>query len=187
MGIWSRPLFVSVYPGKPDDYVIDIDKLSDMTFHDLHNNGFFNKIYDPKIKLLQRPRYYALSEFMNTQQHTHKILGHLHNRAIFIWLDLFKHILKKNTQLEEACFHFFCNDTHEPYYILLNRNIISEVSNTLYVYIGQSESRYYFIENRGSWFKRRRQDEWPFIFSLNLYMKNWEKAYFRNVRYQIKS
>jgi hypothetical protein len=169
MGTWSRPLFATVSPGLPSDYVIDLTKLSEATIAAWQHAAFLHNTTKQRV---------TLSEFMNTGCDTHKIMDHMDSSQIYRWLDLFKHILEVNPTLQEAQFHFYCVDTNEPYYFSLVRDR-EDVPTTLFMFVGQSESIYYF-KKRVYYFKKRDYDEEPrLIFREDEYTRVWKTCDFR--------
>jgi hypothetical protein len=150
MGTWSQPLFVSVSPGKPSDYKIDLSKFTQQEIDKWCGTAFFEGTYDNETKTYVRKNVWSLDEFMNTGCKSHKLLDHMTNRVISSWLTLFRHILTENPTLNSAQFHFFCIDSQEPYYFELKREQFEVMDDkTLYLpmYIGRSKSLKYFKQN----------------------------------------
>jgi hypothetical protein len=192
MGTWSRPLFVTVSSGYPDDYIIDLTKLSQETINRFKNGAFFRDEYDIILKEWKPISKCTLKQFMITSCDTHKLLDHMTNSVIRSWLELFKHILEENPTLESAQFHFFCLDTGEPYYFDLNKKYIEEtdkliqndknIKHKLNMYIGQSESIYYFKHKN---FFNKNDDGRKLVFCEDLYSVKWKKCDFRYLGLQI--
>lgn len=188
MGTWSVPLFATVTPGKPEDYRIDLTKMSDDVRRSWTYSSFFN--HDDSSKTS-----YTLTEFMNTNCDTHKIMDYMGNEQINKWLRLFEHIFSENPEIVTLQFHFFCSDSQEPFYFSYTRddfnssnklNILQKNEQTyLYMYIGHSESINYFSRNK-SWFKSN-SDERQFKFKRDMYYKNWMNSNFRIVRLRVNS
>jgi hypothetical protein len=150
MGTWSRPLFVSVSPGIPSDYKIDLSKFTDKEMDDWSGSAFFREIYDDETKTYVKKNIWTLEEFMNTGCESHRLLDHMTNRVIRSWLMLFRHILTENPTLDNAQFHFFCTDSQEPYYFDLRREQFEAVDDSnqyVPMYIGQTKSLRYFKPN----------------------------------------
>jgi len=175
MGTWSRPLFVTVQAGKPEDYIIDLTKLKKETIDIFKHGAFFPDTYDATLKTWSPVLKCTLKEFMLTGCDTHKLLDHMSNSYINAWQELFTHILDENPGLDNAQFHFFCSDTQEPYFFNLDRK---EPRDHFYMAIGQSESLYYFKPKNFL----SNNDERKLVFREDLYLKNWKKCNYRYIR-----
>jgi hypothetical protein len=175
MGTWSRPLFVTVAPGKPEDYFIDTTILSEDMIQRWQYHAFLNTVYDNDTKSYILPKRFNLTEFMNTGCDTHKFLDHMDSKTIKDWLELFQHILDINPALETAQFHFFCSDSREPYFFRLNRN---DTDNKIHLpmAVGSIDNLYYF-KKKSKWIINN-DDEYPTEFNLKMYKKNWNKSVF---------
>ena len=173
MGTWSIPLFASVSNGKPEDYQIDISSWSKEDIHKWHHSAFLG-IEDKTI--------YNLKEFMNTECDTHKLMDHMSNGPISMWLKLFKYLYEKYPALNQAYFHFFCSDTQEPYYFTVFRH----APDHLYMAIGQSESCLYMVKTSFWRYIFRHDIERKYLkFSIEKYKKFWSVARFREIRLRI--
>jgi hypothetical protein len=162
MGTCSTPLFATVTPGKPEDYIILLSELSPEDIANWENSAFFITEDDDVNS-------FTLSDFMNTGSDCHKILFYFTQDKINMWVDLCKYISKKYKVITNIKFHFFCQDEQIPYYIEYQPQY-----NKLILSTGSSDSIY--------WFKINEQLSKPnsirLTFDEESYKANWQQAIF---------
>lgn len=160
MGTCSTPLFATVTPGKPEDYVILLSELSQEDITYWNNAGFLSD---------EDKTSYTLTDFMNTGSDWHKIVFYFTNDKINMWVKLCRYIAKKYKILENIKFHFYCQDEQLPYYI----EYISDF-NKLIIFNGSNDSILWFkINDKLSTPSRIR-----LIFDEELYRERWQQAQF---------
>jgi hypothetical protein len=172
MGTSSKPLFVTVSPGVPENYTITISELSDTDVDNWRYNGFLDSDKES----------YSLSEFLSTNYDSHKIMGYLTCDQVMKWLHLFEYLAKKYSTLHELQFHFYCSDEKEPFYFQWKRENIRS-HKELQVYVGSNESIYWFSEDS----TRSHKPYNTLIFQEDMYALNWKKARFRSFYVPIRN
>jgi hypothetical protein len=176
MGTWSKPMFVTVSPLTPDDYVIDVSDFDETTLNEWRHGAF---MCDDQEKT-----QYTLNEFMDTQCDTHKIMDYMGNAAIRRWLKLFTYLYTKYADLENLAFHFFCIDSQEPYYFTWNRTIPDELN----MHIVSEQNMFCFKPE-----ERQKHEDcsgcsecgFGYAFDQSMYLQNWKKIACRVLRLKV--
>lgn len=166
MGTCSTPLFATVTPGKPEDYIILLSELSPEDIAMWENSGFFITEGDNKTS-------FTLSDFMNTGSDWHKIIFYFTQDKINMWLNMCKYISKKYQIITNIKFHFYCQDEQIPYYIEYQPQY-----NKLILSTGNSDSIYWFKINE----QLSKPDMIRLTFDEDLYKANWSQATFLHQR-----
>jgi hypothetical protein len=153
MGTWSRPLFVTVGVGAPENYIIDISLMSPQELARWRHAAFMDRTEDASKTC------WNLTEFMNTHCDTHKIIDHMDREQILRWEGLFRGLYSLYPALTNLAFHFFCRDGQFPYFLTMDRG--DEAKLTMCV--GHSESYVYFQPRRPrgcfGWLTRDEDEE----------------------------
>ncbi len=165
MGAESEPLFATVSPGLPEDYVITVSELSEEDVRIWRHGGFLDSDKES----------YTLTEFMNTGYDSHKIMGYLSGVRVSRWLLLFDYLAKKYPALNTIEFHFYYLDEKEPFYFQWKREDI-RTHTELLVHVGSNESIYWFIEDP----ERKHKPYNTLVFQKDMYISNWKKGTFRS-------
>jgi hypothetical protein len=95
MGTWSYPLFATVNKKTPDDYVITVADLSAKDIQGWKHSAFFH---------LVNTTTWTVTEFMRTHCDTLKIMNHMDNANIQLWLNLFAYLHGKYPSLDRCLF-----------------------------------------------------------------------------------
>ena len=169
---WSYAIGATTFPGRPSDYAF---RLSDMTEADRQiwkRNGFFPGEH-------RHSDTWTLREFMDTGCDSHMILDHMRDDQsgrdmLGAWLRLLGLLAASynEDELDEVAFHFFCVDRQLPYYILWRRSEDGERPTVLRLYVGNTESVYYFRPTTDP------EGAPCLLFDEKAYHRNWEKAAF---------
>lgn len=162
MGTCSLPLFVSITPGKPEDYIIDSLELSQEDIDNWNNYGFLSE---------ENKTLYTLTDFMNTGSDCHKIIFYFNQEKINMWVKLCKYITKKYKIIENIKFHFYCQDEKFPYYI----EYISQY-NKLILFCGGTDSIFWFKINE----ELSTNNKLRITFDDQLYRLRWQEGNFKN-------
>lgn len=161
MGTCSTPLFITVTPGNPKDYVIVLSELSQEDITNWDYAGFLSD---------KDKSSYTLTDFMNTESDCHKVLYYFTTERTNMWINLCKYISKKYKVIENIRFHFYCQDEQFPYYI----EYISQYDK-LILYSGSTDSIYWFkINDKLSCPSRIR-----LTFDKESYKANWQQSIFK--------
>jgi len=164
MGTWSYPLFATVNEKTPDDYVITVADLSAEDIQGWKHAAFFHLV-KTTTGWEEQPTW-TLTEFMRTYCDSHKLMDHMDNATIQLWLNLFAYLHGKYPSLSVR-FHFFCSDSNEPYYFSVDKTS----PKTLLMCVGQSESQLYMVPDA--------KGEREFKFVVAKYAHRWKDASFR--------